>query len=147
MKKVVYCFTFLLLFLLACSEDVVSPEDQLRNWVSQMETAVTEKDVGAIRDLVSDDYKDTAGNSKDRAMLQLALLFKQYDNVALNNSIKEVEVSGDFGRLLLETNFSQSAAFAKFGLTDNNYLFQLTFDKDGDSWLLNYLSYESTRSQ
>lgn len=143
MKKLTYIFTILLsLFLLACSEPV-SPEQQLRAWVIQMEDAVTEKDVSAIRKLVSDNYQDEAGNSKDRAMLQLALLFKRYDNIALNNTVKEVEVSGEFARLVIATNFSQSAALATLGLTDNDYLFQLTFEKDGDEWLLNYLTYES----
>lgn len=141
-KQLSLIFPLLAMLLFACSE-TASPEDQLRDWLVQMETAVTEKKTSAIKALISDNYKDDAGTTKQQAMLQLILLFKRYDNIAMNNTIQAIEVNGDFARLEIETKFSQSAAFASLGLTDNGYFFELLFERDGDKWLLNYLRYET----
>lgn len=128
-------------FVAACSEEVVSPEERLRTWLTQMETAVTEKKLDDIKSLISPDYQDAQGNNRSRIMLRLALWFKQYNNIALDNTINDISTTEHSARMELTTRFSQSAAFARFGLTDNEYTFVLLFEPDGEQWLLNNVTY------
>lgn len=128
-------------FISACSEEIISPEERLRAWLTQMETAVTEKKLSDIKSLISPDYQDAQGNNRSRIMLRLALWFKQYDNIALDNTINEISTTELSARMELTTRFSQSAAFARFGLTDNEYTFILLFEPDGEQWLLNNVTY------
>ncbi|MPV85139.1 hypothetical protein [Ostreibacterium oceani] len=131
------------LLLAACSDEPVSPESQLRAWLLQMERAIEEKDLSTIRQLVSDDYQDDAGNTKQQAMLKLMALFKHYENIAISPSVTEIDVKEGFARLVVDTQFSQSTAFAELGLAGNTYQFVLLFSPDGDDWRLNQLSYQA----
>lgn len=135
------CLSFLLC-LSACSNNKTSPETQLRAWLLQMEDAVTQKDLSKIKSLISPDYQDAEGNTRQKIMLQLALLFKRHDNIALHNTITEIKTNPQSARLVIETRFSQSNAFAQLGLTDNLYQFVLLFEPSGENWLLNQVTYQ-----
>lgn len=84
---------FLLALLLsACtSAPKESPEDQIRALIAKGEKAAEEKDLGTLKDLLSDTYKDEDGNRKSEIMKILAFHLMQNKSVHLLTRIRVIE--------------------------------------------------------
>lgn len=132
-----------LLSIAGCSnKPEETPEIRLQNWLTQMETAVKAKNIGDIKALISPDYQDAKGNTRQAVMLKMQLWFRRYDNIGLSSSISAIDVMPNTASMVVEVQFSQSQIFAQMGMSENRYQFVLLFEADGDDWLLSSLSYK-----
>ena len=78
--------------LMACSSaPKESPEDQIRALIAKGEKAAEEKDLGTLKDLVSDSYKDEEGNKKPEIMKILAFHLMQNASVHLLTRVRAIE--------------------------------------------------------
>lgn len=80
---------------LACSSDAATPEDRVRAVFAAIETAAEERDVGALKDQVSDSYADARGNDK-RAIGALAgMHLLRHESVHLLVRVRDVVFDSD----------------------------------------------------
>jgi hypothetical protein len=66
---------------LSCSAP--SPEEQVRQLIERAEAAARDRDVGALGKMVSDRYRDAAGNGKREALAILRYQFLQHQSLHL----------------------------------------------------------------
>ena len=80
-----------LLFLIsACTSSTESPEDQIRALIKKGEKAAEEKDLGTLKGLVSDTYKDEQGNKKPEIMKILAYHLLRNTSVHLLTRVRAI---------------------------------------------------------
>jgi hypothetical protein len=80
----------LLPLLLACSAEPDSPEARVRALLDRAEVAAEEKNVDAMMELVSLDYKDTTGRRKHNIHGILAFYFLRNKSIHLLTRIQEI---------------------------------------------------------
>jgi hypothetical protein len=84
--------TLLLALALACSGDPTTPEERVRAVLAAIERAAEARDVGALREHVSESYADARGQDA-RALAALATLhFMRNQSVYLLTRIRRVEL-------------------------------------------------------
>lgn len=144
-KVTVFPAIFLILacLLTACdNKPRETPEVRLKHWLTQMELAVKEQNTSDIKALISADYSDAQGNTRQKLLLQLTLWFKRYDDIGLKNRIAEIKIMGETARMVIDTTFSDSQLLAQMGLSQSTYQFVLLFEVDDEDWLLSSMSYQ-----
>jgi hypothetical protein len=78
--------------VLACSEPPQSPEDRVRATLEAVEQAAEARDVGALKDHISDDYSDARGNDKQKIAGLATFHFMQNRGVHLLVQVRKVVV-------------------------------------------------------
>ena len=127
----------LLLALAACTQARESPEDQLRAFLAQAEKAVEERDAGALKALIADDYRDEEGRDK-RALVGYAT-YQMLREGSLHLSTRLLAAEFPEPR---RANAVVLAAMARtrielFSLPDVDadvYRFTLALRRDDDQW-------------
>lgn len=83
----------LILLTSACtSAPKESPEDQIRALIAKGEKAAEEKDLGTLKDLLSDTYQDEQGNKKPEIMKILAFHLMRNASVHLLTRVRTIEL-------------------------------------------------------
>ena len=77
------CLLALLTVMVACSKDRSSPEAQVRAFFEQAETAIQERELGELRDMIATDYLDSAGRDQKTLVNVLRLHFLRNQSVYL----------------------------------------------------------------
>ncbi len=73
-----------------CS-DPESPEQQIRSLISSAEVAAQDKQLGDLKDLVSDRYTDGRGNGKQQIVQMLRVYLLRHQSVHLYVHVESVE--------------------------------------------------------
>jgi hypothetical protein len=82
-----------LVFALGCGADETTPEDQVRRVLAALESAAQARDVGALKNQLSESYKDAQGNDR-RAVLGMATgHFMRNKSVYVLTRIVAVEIA------------------------------------------------------
>jgi len=124
------------LLLGACGGPAEGPEAALRTWVAQGQELAENKDRGGLLDLISPDYTDPRGNSRDDLDDLFRLYFLRSNTVALVTRIEELHVFGDdAGEVVLTVGLAGTNDGA-FGFSADAYRFEMEFVRDGGDWLL-----------
>jgi hypothetical protein len=114
-----------------------SPEARVRVTIAQAETLAEAKDLGGLKDLISDAYRDDAGQDKRAIMGLLFLHFRRHESIHLFTRIDRIEV--------LQTTISATVYTAMAGrpipgaadlpiVRADLYRFDLTLAKEGRAW-------------
>ena len=133
------CFTLTL--LAACSAPPEDPEQQVLNWLTTAEQAIEARDLTALKPLLADDYLDSYGNDRRRALniMRLYLLRNQAPQLL----IKTREVSlpqPDQAELQLTV----AAANASAGALRGELLrFSFSLSHNGGRWQLRQADWEN----
>ncbi len=77
---------------LACAPAVESPEDQVRILLARAERLAEEQDVGALKDLVAEDYVDDRGNDRQAVVGLLTFYFLRNETIHLLPRVRSVQV-------------------------------------------------------
>ncbi len=81
------------LLLLACGGPAAEgPEAEIRGLVALVERAAEEKDLGAVKAFIADDYSDERGNDKSTLGRILALHFMRNQAIYLLTRIESIEM-------------------------------------------------------
>ncbi len=77
--------------LSACtSDETLTPEAQIKNWVNEVERGVEKKDIKAIRQLIVGTYKDKQNNDKQKIISLFRYQFIKNHSIHLFTHIKEI---------------------------------------------------------
>lgn len=72
-----------LLGLFACADEPASPEEHVRALITQAETAAEQRDLDALKALISDAYRDDRGNAKQNIATLINFYFLQNRSIHL----------------------------------------------------------------
>jgi hypothetical protein len=76
----------------ACPSGVDSPDARIRATIARAETAAEAKDLGALKDLISDAYHDDAGQDKRAILGLLFMQFRRHESIHLFTRIDRVDI-------------------------------------------------------
>lgn len=120
----------------ACGGPAEGPEESLRTWVRQGEEFAEARNRGALIDMISPDYTDARGNSRDDIGNLFRLYFLRQQKVALITRIEELEIyGGSAAKLVLSVGMAGKNE-GTFGFSADAFEFEMEFELDGDEWLL-----------
>lgn len=120
----------------ACGGPVEGPEEALRTWVRQGEAFAEVRDRGELVDMISPNYTDARGNSRDDIENLFRLYFLRQQKVALITRIEEIEVyGGSAAKLVLSVGMAGKNSSA-FGFSADAFEFEMEFELVDDDWLL-----------
>ena len=80
-----------LFVLVAGCADPGSPEEQVRDTILQAELAAEARDMGAIRDLVHDEYQDRSGRDRRLLINQVRLYLLALQSLELLLKINDIK--------------------------------------------------------
>lgn len=90
---------FLILFsaflVFGCSDDVETPEDRIAQLLNKAEEAVESKDLDTIRDIVSEDYRDSRNQDYKAVINLVRFYFLRHQSVHLFTKIDSIEIAKD----------------------------------------------------
>ena len=88
------CIVILAIFLLsACSSEPKSAEDQIRNVIAAAKTSAEDKELGELKDLITDDYQDSHGNDKKAISRLLTLYFLRNKSIYLLTRVNSINLA------------------------------------------------------
>ena len=127
---------FLAVLLAGCGGPTEGPEAALRAWVSQGHELAEEKDRPGLVSMISPDYIDARGNSRDDISDMFRIYFLRTHSVALITKIDELNVYGDDAGEVVLTVGMAGTNDGTFGFSADAYRFEMEFERDGNDWLL-----------
>lgn len=126
----------LCLWVAGCGGPSEGPEAALRAWVSQGQELAEEKNRRGLVGMISPDYVDARGNSRDDISDLFRIYFLRTHTVALITRIDELNVFGDDAGEVVLTVGMAGTNDGTFGFSADAYKFEMEFERDGDEWLL-----------
>jgi len=133
------------LALLAACSDPASPEQQVRAVVESMEAAVEARDVGALVEHLSPNYRDGQGQDRAEASRYARGYFVANQSVHLLTRIESLKFpSPDEARVKLQVGMAgRSGELGAASLSANLYDFDLALIREGDEWKLSYADWRA----
>ena len=128
----------LLVFLAGCS-DPGSPEQQVRDTILQAELAAEARDMGAIRDLVHDEYQDRSGRDRRMLLNQVRLYLMARQSLELLVKVNDIKfTANDFAEVdVTAAGLGLRTGMEGLGLTADGDHYQIDLARDDDgNWLL-----------
>lgn len=126
----------LCLWLAGCGGPSEGPEAALRAWVAQGQELAEDKNRRGLVNLISPDYVDARGNSRDDISDLFRIYFLRTQTVALITKIDELNVFGDDAGEVVLTVGMAGTNEGTFGFSADAYKFEMEFERDGNDWLL-----------
>jgi len=131
--------------LAACGGPELPAEEQIRQLNSDAETAVEAKDVGTLKDFVSDDYTDERGFDKN-ALIRLAQLYllrhKAVYVFTLTKSLVIIDENNAAAEILVALAGQPiSSVDQLFDLRADLIQFEVGYEHDGDEWQVRSLKW------
>ena len=126
----------LLISLGACGGPKMGAEEQLTQWVDDVQAAAEAKERRAIIKMISPAYKDAKGYDRDNIDGKLRAYFFRQSNIKLLTTVNEIRV---FGESAAEIDLTVGMAGTNdgfLGFSADAYKFQLELVLEGDDWLL-----------
>ena len=132
---------FLLLFVAACSDEAITPEEEIRTLIERGVAAAENRSADELDELMHRDYLDQKGYNKKALGKLLRLYFYQHKNIYLFTRIGEIQLLSDN-----EAEVDMHVAMAGSVIADVNalaslrarmYRFELRLVKD-EEWLLQH---------
>jgi len=124
----------------ACGGPPDAPEEALRRWVADAESAAEREDRDTLMSMLSENYADARGNDYKSVEQMLRYYFLRQDSVVLVSKIDEIAISGasgaDLAALVTLSVGMAGANDAALGFSADAYRFELELEQDGDDWLL-----------
>ena len=139
------------LFLIsACNQDTNSPEVQIRNMVSAMETAVEQRSLDSVKGLVDSEYKDEWNGDRRAALRALMFYFQGHQSIHLLTRISDIQLSDDASRasVTVYVGMTGDPVEQSESLIDLNadlYRFDIELVADDNDWLVTSAKWQRAR--
>jgi hypothetical protein len=133
-----------LALLAACSDDT-SPEQQVRAVVDKMEVAVESRDVGALLEHISNNYRDAQGQDRSEASRYARGYFIANQSIHLLTRIESVDFpSPREARLKMQVGMAGRGTQAKAaGLSADLYDFDVALVLEDGEWKVSYADWRA----
>ena len=128
----------LFVFVVGCA-DPGSPEEQVRDTILQAELAAEARDMGAIRELVHDEYQDRSGRDRRMLINQVRLYLMARQSLELLVKINDIKfTANDYAEIdVTAAGLGLRAGMGGLGLTADGDHYQIDLARDDDgNWLL-----------
>jgi hypothetical protein len=125
-----------LVWLLAGCGPSTAPEEALRTWVSDAETAVGNRDRRALMAMIAESYADSRGNDKSDIERILRAWFLRNRNVVLASKTDSVTIIGDTAATVLLTAGMAGIGDGIRDVSAEVWRFELELVADGGDWRL-----------
>ena len=112
------------------------PEEAVRLWLQEAETAVEDRDRDGLMEMISERYTDARGNNRSDLDQMLRVLFLRNRNIVLVSKIDELTIIGETAAQVRLTAGMTGTSDSVLGLSADTYRFELELENDGDSWML-----------
>ncbi len=152
-NKPIIIFLVLSLFLLsACSQETSTPEEQIRDMVSAMETAVEQRSLDSVKELVDSEYSDEWNRSRRAALRALMFYFQGHQSIYLLTRITNIELNQDATAASVVVYVGMAGepvdeSESLINLNADVYRFQIRLVADGDAWLISSADWERARPE
>ena len=123
-------------WLAACGDAAQGPEAQLRQWVTDSQSLIEEKQRRQLLARISPSYTGSKGYSRDDLNKMLRAYFLRQNNITLLVSIEDLQI---YGETAAEVNLNVGMAGTNdglLGISADAYRFELELQKQGDDWML-----------
>ena len=121
--------------LAACGGPAEGPEQAISAWVSHGQELAEAKDRRALVYMISPQYNDARGNSRDDIENLFRFYFLRQQKVALLTRIEEINIFGESAAELVLLVGMAGRNDGTFGFSADAYRFEMEFELD-DEWLL-----------
>lgn len=130
----------LLATLSAACGPSVGPEEAVRRWLAEAQSAAEARDRGQLMGLVSPAYADARGNDRDDIDRLLRLMFLRSRNILLVSKVDDLTLVGDAAEasaaaVSLTVGMAGSDSGIR-GLSADAYRFELELERQDDGWRL-----------
>lgn len=130
-----------LLLLAACTQQDVSPQQQLGEWVAAFESAVEQRALNTAADLVAPGYSDIRHTDRAAAMRTLFALLRRHRSVHLFTLIDNLSVEPGGDRATISVHVAMTGTVADspqalLALNADLYRFDLELAREAGQWLL-----------
>ncbi len=82
----------LILGLSSCKSPPAAPEEQVRRSIARIEALAAERDIGGLKDFVSEQYRDDQGNDRQQVAGVLTFYFYQHKSIYVFTRIGEITI-------------------------------------------------------
>ncbi len=146
MSRIILCCYLTILTLVAgCSDSVLTPEDEIRQFIETGVEAAEDRSSSDLAELMFSGYKDEKGYDRKQIEKLLRLYFFRHKNIYLLTKIDEIEfVAANEAWVTLHVAMAGSVisdASLLSGLRAQIYKFELLLIKDED-WLLHQADWQ-----
>lgn len=122
--------------LTACGGPSAGPEEALRQWVANAESAAEGLDRRSLIATISENYADSRGNDRDAIDKLLRFYFLRQKAVVLVMKIDEMTITDDTAAEILLTVAGVGTTNRALGVNADAYQFSLELEMDDDEWML-----------
>lgn len=122
--------------LSGCGGPTSGPEESLRQWVAQGQTAANEEDRSTMIDLISPAYADARGNSRDDIETLLRVYFFRMNDVGVIVKIDELTIIDQTAAELILIVGMAATHDGTLGFSADAYRFEMELERDDEQWLL-----------
>jgi len=112
------------------------PEEAVRLWVKDAETAAEMRDRGALMDMIAESYADARGNEKADIGQMLQIWFLRNRGIVLASKIDNVTIIGGTAATVLLTAGMAGSSDGTFAISADALRFELELASDGEDWRL-----------
>jgi hypothetical protein len=131
--------------VLACSRALETPEARVREVLAALEAGAEARDAGAMKEHVSEGYRDAQGQDKREAAALAAFHFLRNQSVYLLTRVRSVEVEAP-GEARAEVVVAMAGApipspEALVGLRADLYQFSLRLREEDGAWRVSWASW------
>jgi len=139
-----------ILLLSACSQDTKSPEEQIRSMISAMETAVEQRSLDSVKELVDSEYKDEWNGNRRAALRALMFYFQGHQSIHLLTRISDIQLSDDasIASVTVYVGMAGEPVEKSESLIDLNadlFRFDIELVADGSDWLVSSAKWQRAR--
>lgn len=145
--KKIALYLLLSSILISCSDNEITPEEQIRQWVTEGVKLAEERKRDSLLEMVHDEYKDGKQRTKKDINRVLFALFAKNKSINLFNRIKSIEVEGKSAKVeivLAMTAKPEDKSKDIRVLKADLFIFTLNLAYD-DIWLLKEASWKRSR--
>ncbi len=150
-KTVLLAFAAVVIASAGCSRKPKDPEAEVRAAVAAMESAVEERDLGRIKELLHDGYKDAHGNNKSGIVRLLQFQFLRRQSIHVLTTIQELELTSDTTAKVSLTAAVAATPIKSAGdltrLSAEVFELDVSFVKVDGDWLVKKTRYERKSAQ
>ena len=144
-RIILCCYLSILTLVTGCSESVLTPEDEIRQFIETGVEAAEDRSSSDLAELIFSAYKDEKGYGKKQIEKLSTLYFFRHKNIYLLTKIDEIDfVSANEAWVTLHVAMAGSVisdASLLSGLRAQIYKFELLLIKD-EKWLLHQADWQ-----
>ena len=147
MIRKIIIVTLSLMVLGACSDDPLSPEQQVRDTLSGMQEAAQARSMSDFMQHVADDYSDHKGNNKETIERLMQLLFVRNQSINIFTLIQSIEVQNEIAAVEISTAMASRGidlSQETNRLKADTYHFSVVLREAGEGeWLVQSVSWKN----